>query len=176
MNVIGTSGSGKTTVAAALADRLGIRHVELDSLAWDPHWQSVPTPVLRTRVAGASAEDAWVIDGNYSAVRDIVWRRADTVVWLDLPRRVVMCRVISRTIRRMVSREVLWNGNRESLRTTLSRDSIVLWAWTTFERRRRDYPRLFAAHPHLSVVQLRSSEEVRAFLAGVSSPERARTE
>jgi adenylate kinase family enzyme len=175
VNVIGTSGSGKSTVAAALADHLGIRHIELDALAWDPNWQSVPAPVLRTRVADASAEDAWVIDGNYSAVRDIVWQRADTVVWLDLSRPVVMWRVISRTIRRMVRREVLWNGNRESLRTTLSRDSIVLWAWTTFERRRRDYPRLFAAHPHLAVVRLRSSDEVRAFLAGVSSLDRAPT-
>jgi adenylate kinase family enzyme len=173
--VVGTSGSGKTTVAAALARRLGVAHVELDSLAWGPNWESIPGPLLRQRVNAAIAEDTWVIDGNYSAVRDLTWPRADTIVWLDLPRRIVMWRVISRTVRRILRREVLWSGNRESIRTAFSRDSIVVWAWTTYDRRLRDYPNQLAAHPHVAVVRLRTDREVKAFLAAVSSPAEAPT-
>jgi adenylate kinase family enzyme len=133
----------------------------------------IPAEVLRGRVAIAADQDAWVIDGNYSAVRDLVWPRADTVVWLDPPRRVVMWRVISRTVRRIVTREVLWSGNRESARTALSRDSIILWAWSTYDRRHRDYPAQFAAHPNLAVHRLQSASDVERFLAGISSPEAA---
>ena len=177
MNVIGTSGSGKTTTGADLARRLGVPYVELDALYWGPNWQPVPAPDFRERVAAAVAEDAWVIDGKYgaSSARDLVWPRADTVVWLDLPRVVVMWRVVARTVRRMVRREVLWSGNRESLRMALGRDSIIVWAWTTFDRRRRDYPRVLAVNPHLAVVRLRSSGEVRRFLDSVSSPAEAPT-
>jgi adenylate kinase family enzyme len=125
-------------------------------------------------VSEAVARDAWVIDGNYSAVRDLSWPRADTIVWLDLPRRVVMWRVFSRTVRRILTRTVLWSGNRESVRTAFSRDSIVLWAWSTYDRRLRDYPDQLAAHPHVAVVRLRTSREVRQFLAAVSSPAEAR--
>jgi adenylate kinase family enzyme len=173
--VVGTSGSGKTTVAAMLADGLGVPHVELDALSWGPDWESVPAPVLRERVAAAIDGEAWVIDGNYTAVQDLFWPRADTVVWLDLPRRVVMWQVISRTIRRIATREVLWSGNRESIRTALSRNSIILWAWTTYGRRVRYYPQQLAAHPHVAVVRLRSTGEVKRFLASVSSREAAPT-
>jgi adenylate kinase family enzyme len=175
INVVGTSGSGKTTVAAAIAKGLGMPHVELDALSWGPGWQAVAPEVLRERVAAAVAEPEWVIDGNYSAVRDVVWGGADTVVWLDFPKWLVMWRVVARTARRMVRREVLWSGNRESLRTTFSRDSIILWAWTTYGRRRHDYPNLFLAYPHLEVVHLRSRGDTRRFLASLSSPEAAPT-
>ena len=170
VNVVGTSGSGKTTTGAKLARRLGVPHVELDALSWEPNWVAAPPDVLRERVAAAVAGETWVVDGNYSAVRDLIWARADTVVWLDLPFRVVMWRVISRTARRLAGREVLWNGNRESLRTTLSRDSIILWALTTYRRRRRDYPPALAAQPHLRVVRLRTDGEVQRFLAAIPLP------
>jgi hypothetical protein len=77
-----------------------------------------------------------------------------------------MWRVISRTVRRILTREVLWSGNRESVRTALSRDSIILWAWSTYGRRRHDYPQLFDTHPHLTIHRLRSSADIRTFLAG----------
>jgi len=181
INVVGTSGSGKTTTGSELARRLGVPHVELDALSWEPNWVAVSSDVLRERIADAVSGEAWVVDGNYSAARDLVWARADTVVWLDLPFRVVMWRVVSRTVRRLASHEVLWNGNRESLRMALSRDSIILWALTTYRRRRRDYPSALAAHPHLRVVRLRTADEVRRFLAAIpplaqrSAPPESRT-
>ncbi len=114
INVVGTSGSGKTTFGRALAGRLGVPYIELDALSWEADWVAAPTPVLRERVTAAVAGETWVIDGNYSAMRDLVWGRADTVIWLDLPFRVVMWRVVARTVRRLARGEVLWNGNRES--------------------------------------------------------------
>jgi adenylate kinase family enzyme len=173
--VMGTAGSGKTTVAAALARRMGVPHVELDALAWGPEWESTPPAVLRERVEAAVGAEAWVVDGNYTAVRDLVWPKADAAVWLDPPRRVVMWRVITRTVHRIVTRRVLWSGNRESLRTAFSRESIVLWAWTTYDRRHRDYPDQLAAYPNLAVHRLQSARDVDRFLAGVSSPEAAPT-
>ena len=82
--VVGTSGSGKTTLATSLAQRLGLAHVELDSLYWGPDWTPAPRERFREQVARALSGEAWTTDGNYGAVRDIVWARADTVVWLDL--------------------------------------------------------------------------------------------
>jgi adenylate kinase family enzyme len=88
--VVGTSGSGKTTLARRLAQRLGVPHVELDALHWEADWTPVQREVFRERVSRVLDGDAWTTDGNYSAVRDIVWGRADTVVWLDYALGVVM--------------------------------------------------------------------------------------
>jgi len=85
ISVVGTSGSGKTTVGRAIADRLGIPFIELDALAWLPGWVNRPLAELRELVDERTRGPMWVVDGNYSKVRDLVWGRADTVVWLDYP-------------------------------------------------------------------------------------------
>lgn len=168
--VVGTSGSGKTTLARRLAQRLQIVHVEIDALHWGPNWTPVLREELRARVSQALSGDAWTIDGNYSAVRDIVWSRANTIVWLDYSLPVVMSRVTRRTIRRFVLREELWNGNRERFREAFfSRDSIIWWALSTYGRRKREYPRLFdqPEHRHLDVVRLHSPRATHEWLEGL---------
>jgi adenylate kinase family enzyme len=168
--VVGTSGSGKTTLAHQLAQRLGIPHVELDALHWGPNWTPAPRHLFRECTAQALTREAWTTDGNYSAVRDIVWSRADTVVWLDYSLPVILWRVARRTIRRFVTREELWNKNRERFRDAfLSHDSIILWAARTYHRRRREYPVLFSEpeYAHLSIVQLRSPRAARLWLANL---------
>jgi hypothetical protein len=113
---------------------------------------------------------AWVTDGNYSKVRDIVWCRAHTVVWLDYALPVILGRLVWRTVRRLVRREELWNQNRERFAGAfLSRDSIILWALQTYRRRRREYPVLFGRPEcaHLLVVRLRSPREARRWLDGL---------
>jgi adenylate kinase family enzyme len=165
--VVGTSGSGKTILAQRLARHLGIKHVELDAVYWGPDWTPSPREVLRERVAQALVGLAWITDGNYGAVRDIVWGRADTVVWLDYALPVVMARVTWRTLRRSLSGEELWNGNHERLGTAaFSRDSIIWWALSTYRRRRREYPILFRQpeYAHLDVVRLRSPRMANEWL------------
>ena len=174
--VVGTSGAGKTTLACRLAQHLGLNHVVLDAVHWGPGWAPTPREVLRDRVAEALAGDAWVTDGNYGAVRDIVWTRADTLVWLDYALPVVMGRVTWRTFRRSLLGEELWNGNRERLRTAVfSRDSIIWWALSTYRRRKREYPLLFGQpqYAHLNVVHLHSPRQARNWLEGLPARHRS---
>jgi adenylate kinase family enzyme len=169
-HVVGTSGSGKTTLAQRLARKLDIPHVELDALHWGPGWTPAPLELFREHTAQALSGEAWTTDGNYSKVRDIVWRRADTVVWLNFPLLLVLWRVTWRTVRRSITRQELWGGNRESLREAFfGPESIIRYALQTHRRRREQYPELFKqpAYRHLDVVELRSPREVRRWLETV---------
>jgi adenylate kinase family enzyme len=166
--VIGTSCVGKTTFAQALARVLNFPHVELDALYWQPNWVPRPPDEFRALIAQALAQDCWVTDGNYGAVRDLVWSRATTVIWLNYVFPLVLLRVLTRTVRRALTQEELFSGNRESLRMAFfSRESILWWAITTFHRRRRQYRRLFDSKtfPHLACVEFRKPSEAQIFLA-----------
>ena len=157
--VVGTSGSGKTTLAAALANRLGAPHVELDAYRHGPNWTPTPDDVLRRNISDTLSREKWVADGNYSAVRDIVWTRATAVVWLDYPFPVVFWRLFRRTLARSLTGAELWNGNREILwRHFLTRDSLFLWAFQTHRRLRKTLHQALAApeHSHLAVLRFRS--------------------
>lgn len=170
ISVIGTTGSGKTTLARQLAQRLALSHIELDALHWEPNWTEAPLDVFRQRTAAALSGDDWVVDGNYSKVRDIVWARADTVVWLDYPLPLILWRLLRRGVRRAATREELWSGNRETWRGLFfSRDSLFLWALQTYGRRRREYPELLSRpeYAHLRLIHLRSPRETAAWLASV---------
>ncbi len=169
INVVGTSAVGKTRMAAALASLLGVPHVELDALHWEPNWTEAPDEIFRERVSTAIAGDEWVVDGNYSKARDLVWDRAEAVVWLDLPLRTILWRWLRRTSRRVARREELWSGNRERLSTQLfSRESLLWWILSTYRRRRREYPVLLAARPELVAVRLRSARDAERWLARVA--------
>jgi adenylate kinase family enzyme len=169
ISVIGTSGSGKSRMARSLAAALGAEFLELDSVYHQADWAPLEATEFRDRVAAAAAGERWVIDGGYSAVRDIVWARADTVVWLDLPKRTVMRRLIWRTLRRVAGRTELWNGNRERWRNLFTWDkeeSVIAWAWQTHASRRERYAGLLAdpANARLRFVRLTSPGAVRRFL------------
>ena len=168
--VVGTSCSGKTTLARQLAGVLGAPHVELDGIHWMPGWRERPVDEVRRITVEAAAAERWVMDGNYSAVRDIVWGRATAVVWLNYPFRVVLWRALSRTTRRVVTQEELFSGNREGFRQSfLSRDSIILWAVTSYRRVRREYRRILDGgdYPHLRVIELRGPAEADALVASL---------
>ena len=142
--VVGSSGAGKSTVARALSQRLGSHHVELDALYWLPDWKPRPADEFQAAVGRAIAQDRWVVDGNYAPVREIVWPKATAIVWLNYSFATVFAQVTRRTLRRVVTRETLYSGNRESLRMSFfSRESILWWMITTHRARRREYQQLF---------------------------------
>lgn len=173
ISVIGVSGSGKTTLARAVARALTVPHLELDAVHHLPDWQERPLEEFRAEVADFAAGSAWVIDGNYtSKVRDIVWDRADTVVFLDLPRRRVMAQLVPRTIRRAATRQELWNGNRErwsNLVATEPTKNILLWAWTNHQKNRDRYEAavLDPRWQHVQFVRLTGRREIAGWLAGL---------
>lgn len=167
ISVVGTTGSGKTTLARAISRRLGIPHVELDALHWEPNWVEAPDTLFRERTERALSGDSWVVDGNYSQTRDIVWGTADTVIFLDYPLPMMLWRLTRRTLRRILRGEELWNGNKESIRSAFfSRDSIFLWLLTTYRRRRREYTELFSRpeYAHMALFHFRTPRQTEQWL------------
>jgi adenylate kinase family enzyme len=170
--VLGTSCVGKTIFARSLARVLSSPYIELDALYWQSNWVPRPPDKFRKLVAQALSQDCWVIDGNYGIVRDLVWSRATTIVWLNYSFPVVLWRALTRTVRRALTQEELFSGNRESLRMAFfSRESILWWVLTTFHRRRKQYRRLFdaATFPHLEYVEFRKPSEAQNFLTGLET-------
>jgi adenylate kinase family enzyme len=168
--VVGTTGSGKTTLARTLAERLSLRHIELDALFWGPNWTKVEDDVFRRRVeeAVASAPDGWASDGNYRAkVADLLWLGSDQLVWLDYPIWRVYKQLFVRTTSRAVRGVELWSGNRESLRTGfLSRDSLFVWALKSHWRHRREWTEILAQpeYARVQVARLRSPAQTCKWL------------
>jgi adenylate kinase family enzyme len=171
INVTGTSCSGKTTLAREIARRLDVPHVELDALFWGPGWTPVETDEFRARLTDALAGDAWVSDGGYESARDITWSRADTVVWLDYPMRIVLARWARRTLRRIRTQEEFWpgTGNRESVQNALRRDGLLWWILSTHRRRHRTMQEKMRERTDLDWVRLRSPSEAAAWLATIPS-------
>lgn len=170
--IVGATGAGKTTLGRALAGRLGCPALDLDELFWGPQWTPVPRDTFRAQVAAAVAGPRWVTAGNYSVARDLVWRRAEVLVWLDYPLPLVLWRLANRTVRRILTRETLWGGNRETWRAQfLSRDSLFIWAWTSHPRHRLEYPQLLTQpeYAHLTCARLRSPRAAATWLAGVTN-------
>ena len=163
--IIGATGSGKTTLACRLSERLNIPLIDLDVLFWNPGWKAVPLEVFRQQVGAAlppGPEGAWIVAGNYHQVRDLVWNRADTIVWLDYPLIIPLFRLLGRTISRIIDHKELYNGNYETFHNAfLSRDSIILYLFQSFKHHRQTYPTLLAQpeYSHLVEARLKSPRE-----------------
>jgi adenylate kinase family enzyme len=163
--VAGVSGVGKTTLASAISSILGVPHTEIDALFHGPDW--VPRESFLRDVETLTSKDAWVTEWQYTQVRPLLARRADTLVWLDLPVRVALWRLITRTLRRSRSGVELWNGNVEPplRRIFVDRDHIIRWGVRTRRKLKPVVPRLESEYPGLRVVRLRSQRDVEVWLA-----------
>ncbi len=166
VSVIGTTGSGKSTLAASLARLLEVPCTDLDALYWQPGWTPAGGKQFQSEVAQAVQAEQWVVEGGYSAVRPLIWARADTVIWLDYSFPVPLSRLLRRTTRRVFRQETIWGGNRESLRRTLSRDSILLWLLKTYRSNRRKYAAQLALpeNQHLRVFRFSSPRQTETWL------------
>jgi len=167
--VYGTTGSGKTTVAAAIAERLRLPVIELDAIRHLPGWQERTADEFHDAAELYLDEyepTGWVCDGNYSRLREDILPRVDVVVWLRPPFRVLFWRLLCRTLRRGIRGELLWGTNRERLwQQFLSRDSLLWYAVTSHRRTHRNIARDLARIDHRArVVQLRSNRDIARFL------------
>ncbi len=172
--VIGSSGAGKSTLARR-CESLGYARLELDGLMHQRDWVPLPEPEMHAGIAAfIERHERWVIDGNYARYRELIWSAADTIVWLDLPRAVVMHSLLRRTVIRVLRREVLWNGNRERWTNLTSFDpekSVLAWSWTHFASYREDFAQLMCGieYPHLTWHRLRSRREIHRTLARLAN-------
>jgi adenylate kinase family enzyme len=172
--VVGTSGSGKSHVAQRLAQIRRIPYVCNDAILWRPNWTPNPRPLRFIEFDVATRPDGWTFDGNLGSLKDrediMILTRADTLVWLDLPRLEVMRQLLIRTIRRSWRGESLWHGNQESWRLSFaSRDSVLVWSWQSFPTRKRQYTAIFNDNrwSHLRRIRLRSRAAIDRWLASV---------
>ncbi|MQC27022.1 MAG: adenylate kinase [Chloroflexi bacterium] len=165
--VVGTSGAGKTTTAGRIAAHLRIPHTELDAIHWQANWQMLELNEFRRRIQEVVVGDAWVIDGNYSKVRDLILARADSILYLDLPMWQCVVRLMKRTLRRGFSRQELWASNRESLVTSFfSTDSVIYYAIRTHRRNQEQFRRIEEdpAYAPIKFVRLRSQAEIDGWI------------
>ncbi|MEM9657619.1 MAG: shikimate kinase, partial [Planctomycetota bacterium] len=169
INVIGTSGSGKSTFGRRLAELLDLPFVELDGVYWKPNWQEPTDEEFLPKIKTITDGPRWVLDGNYSRSTPTKWRRVQLVVWLDLPLLRTLYRVATRSVKRAFSKTEIWpgTGNRETLRKAfLTRDSVILWSITSYRGNRRRYGEIMQddQYGHVWFVRLRSPADVEAFL------------
>lgn len=170
ISVVGSSCSGKSTFSKDLAQRLSIDYIELDQLHWLPDWVELPDDEFLDLVDKATTKNSWVVDGNYSVTREIIWSKATTVIWLNHSFSFILCRSITRSIKRIVTKEELFSGNIESFKQTfLSRDSIIIWVLKTFHSKRRRYERLFSQqNSHAcNLIELRGQKQVDEFFKNI---------
>ena len=157
--VLGCSGSGKSTLGARLARHLGLPFVATDDVYWRTDWTPVPEPEVRT-----SAAPRWVLDGNFDVQRDVLWGRAELAVWLDLPWTTTVARVARRNLGWWLMRTPVWGGLRMTLPRALSG---IRHAATSHALKRRSYPELLAKFPNLTVVRVRSPNELDDWFASL---------
>ena len=160
--IIGTCGCGKTTLGEHLASKLHLPLTELDDLFWLPLWKKCPHQIFIQSIEQVTKKNAWIICGNYSKCRPLIWPKADTIVWLDLPLYTLFGRILKRGLLQMETKEIICNGNRQTFLKFLW---ILYWVLKTFYRRRRVYSRLIKQHSHLHWIHLKSKEEVEMFYA-----------
>ncbi|RPG45672.1 MAG: adenylate kinase [Gammaproteobacteria bacterium TMED134] len=167
INVVGTSGSGKSAFARSIAQKYRVPYVQLDELHWKPNWEESSDEEFFPKVEKALLSDRWILDGNYKRTIPIKWKRVQMVVYLDLPFHIVLYRVVKRSFLRGITKEELWHGNRETVwKHFFTSDSMILWTLRTFHKNRKKYTELFAReeYAHIKFVRLRNKREVESFI------------
>ena len=166
INIIGTSGSGKSTFSKQIAQKLNIPHIELDALFWKENWTPSSDQEFFTKIEKAINCENWVLDGNYDRTQYIKWEKVDKIIFLDLPFYLVLFRIIKRSFIRSLTRKKLWSGNKENIfKHLFTKDSLILWVIKTFHKNKREYS-LLKDHnkkSNINFIRLKSKREQKAF-------------
>jgi adenylate kinase family enzyme len=170
--IVGVTSSGKSTLAEKLARRFSLNFIELDALYWEPDWQEAPFDVFRARVEKAISAEKWAVAGNYRIVRDLIWTRAEAIIWLDYSFLTVFWQLTRRTFLRWWTQELLWGTNREPLIKHFklwSDDSLFHWLVKTYWRRKREIPALVVQpeYQHLKLLRFERPEETNKWLGNL---------
>lgn len=163
--VYGVTGSGKTVLAAQIAERTGLPWHSVDELTWEPGWVVVPLEQQRRRIERICAGQRWILDTAYSQWIDLPLARVELIVALDYPRWVSLVRLLRRCVRRIVRKELACNGNVETVARLFGADSIVRWHFQSFGRKRARIRGWTASTSGPSVLWLRSPRRTREWLA-----------
>ncbi|HUF00341.1 MAG TPA: hypothetical protein VMN99_13870 [Anaerolineales bacterium] len=171
--IVGVTSSGKSTLAEKLSKRFNLDYIDLDALNWEPNWKSAPPEVLRSRVKKATQAEKWIVAGNYHIARDLVWPKAEAVIWLDYPLLTVLWQLTRRSFTRWWTQELLWGTNRETFWTHFklwSKESLYHWLFRTYWRRKREYSMLLSQpeHQHLKMIRLKNPRETAEWLESLT--------
>jgi adenylate kinase family enzyme len=170
VNVVGTSGSGKSTFSRKLATKLQVPHIELDALFWLPNWGETPDEQFFEKIRQETATERWVLDGNYNRTVPVKWRDVDTVIWINYSYTRTVLQAVKRAFIRSLTRKELWagTGNKESFRKSfMSKDSVIMWTLKTYHSNVERYESMMAdpQYDHIQFIRLRSPRQSKAFLA-----------
>jgi len=173
VNVIGSSGSGKSTFIRELAAALSVRHIEMDAIHWLPGWRQLNDELFAEQLNQALAADSWVLDGNYSRFNDIKWAAADTIIWLDYSFSRTFVQILARSLHRSLTGVEIWpgTGNTETLyRNLCSKDSVILWMLTSYYRNRKKYQALLESdsYSHINIVRVASPFQAKKLIQRIS--------
>jgi len=164
INVVGVSGSGKTTVGRRLSEALNVSYIEMDRLFWKPNWTEPANDEFFSRLTEALSKDAWVLDGNYHRTASIKWQSVDVVIWIDFSITRTLWQASQRAIRRAIRHEELWpdTNNRESFRRLFSKDSILLWTIRSYRTMKQRYESIMTSdeYSHIRFIRVRSPKAV----------------
>lgn len=174
VNVIGTTGSGKSTFSLRLANRLECPYLQMDQIFWKPDWKEPLEDEFIAKLEQAISEESWVLDGNYSRTNRVKWKNVDTIIWLDYSYSRTLFQLLKRTLYRAITKKELWpqTGNRESFKNSFfSKESIFLWFIKNYKRNKARYSELEASPQlgNIRFVRLRSPSEAKTFLECINT-------
>jgi len=163
--IIGTSGSGKSSLAERLSEHLKLPFFASDHFYWEFGWKNASPEKVRQQVGNVVSQEAWVLDGNFDDERDLVWKQADCIIWLDYSLMTIFRRIASRNFRWAITRQPTWSGNRMTLQRAISG---IRHAIKSNSLKKQNYPSWLAELSGVTLYRFHTSHEAEAWLQGLN--------
>ena len=172
INIVGCSGSGKTTFGVELGKKIDLDPIEIDQLFWKPNWTETPMEELAEIVTDKISTDRWLLVGNYNRLTELKWKDVDTVIWIDTSYVVTIWQVFWRAMQRSWDKTEIWPGSgcRESFyKAFCTKGSIILWALKMHSGYKRRYEREMKEekYKHIKFIRLKNRKEMEQYLSKI---------